>query len=384
MLKAKTILFFVSHDWYFRSHRLALARGCVARGMHVVVVTQPGDDTAFLEAEGFKVCPIVFKRGSMNLFSELGVLRAMRAIIKTEQPDIVHLIALKFSTYGAIIGLFDRQRIYVATIAGMGFLFTTAASVFARLASIMVRTALKAGFSLAGGRRWITVQNRDDKKLVCDLLGSSETVVLIPGSGVDLEHFSPRKREPGGTPVVVCVSRMLKDKGIREMVAAARLLKERGVEVRIQLVGPSDAENPTNITDATLTAWHDEGCIEWLGPRDDIANLLSQAHIAALPSYREGMPKSLLEAAAAGLPIVTTDVPGCRDVIEAGTSGLLVPKADAVALADALQRLITYPNERRAMGAAARARAEALFSQEAIAAQTIAVYERAMEAALPI
>ena len=175
------------------------------------------------------------------------------------------------------------------------------------------------------------------------------------------------------------VSRMLKDKGIREVVLAARELKRRGTKVRVLLVGRPDPANPSSIGEDTLRQWHREGCVEWLGHQNDIAAVWSKAHIAVLPSYREGLPKSLLEAAACGRPIVTTDVPGCTDIVVDGVNGFLVPTESWVELADAIEVLAGSRELRERMGAAGRARVEARFNEDVVVRQTLDLYRRASE-----
>jgi glycosyltransferase involved in cell wall biosynthesis len=205
--------------------------------------------------------------------------------------------------------------------------------------------------------------------------------VLIRGSGVDLARYTPAP-EPEGVPLVVLPARMLRDKGVEEFVAAARMLKQAGVNARFALVGDPDPENPAAISLAQLAAWREEGAVEYWGWRDDMATVFRQAHLVCLPSYREGLPKALIEAAACERALVTCDVPGCREVVSDGDNGLLVPARDSAALARALRRLIEDAGLRRALARRSRERAVAEFSLERVIADTLALY-RALLAAPP-
>jgi glycosyltransferase involved in cell wall biosynthesis len=223
----------------------------------------------------------------------------------------------------------------------------------------------------------VLVQNPDDRDQIARLTGA--TPILIPGSGVDVKRFVPRP-EPPPPVVVLLASRMLQDKGIGELVEAARRLRAEGSDARFALVGKPDPGNPRSLSEAQLRAWHTEGCIEWWGHRADMPEVLAQAHVACLPSYyREGLPKFLLEAAAAGLPLVTTDSTGCREAVEPGHNGLLVPARDPAALASALAALIRDPGLRQRMGARSRELAETRFAADAVHRAVLGVYDRLLE-----
>jgi glycosyltransferase involved in cell wall biosynthesis len=209
-------------------------------------------------------------------------------------------------------------------------------------------------------------------------IGRAVHTEVIKGSGVDLEKFVPAT-EPGGEIIVALVSRMLKDKGIRETVLAARELKRRGSKTQIWLVGTPDSGNPTSISEETLRLWHEEGCIRWLGHQSDVKSVWSKAHIAILPSYREGMPMALLEAAACGRPIVTTDVPGCNELVEDGVSGFLIPLNDWMKLADSIETLANSADLRAQFGAAARNMVEAEYGLQVVVDQTLALYRKGMD-----
>ena len=365
------ILYLVSEDWYFCSHRLPIARAARDAGAEVVVATRVREHAAAIEAEGFRLIPIELDRSGRNPFHDATALASIIGLYRRERPDITHHVALKPALYGSVAAWLTRVPAMVNAFAGMGFVFISE-GLFARALRPIVRTAFRFLLNRAGSH--VIVQNPDDFDLFVKTVGvSRQRVSIIRGSGVDTDQFQP-SAEPEGPPVAVCVTRMLWDKGIGELVAAARLLRQRGTTLTIRLVGPGD-DNPAAIPAATLATWKTEGVVEVAGPSDDIAGDYARAHIAVLPSYREGLPKSLLEAAAAGLPMVATDVPGCREVCQHGKSGLLVPVRTSEPLADALQTLAEDAVLREAYGKAARELAESNFAEPVIVAHTIALYD---------
>jgi len=367
----KKLLFLVTEDWYFCSHRLPPARAAQAAGYDVVVATRVDLRGAEIMAEGFKLVPIRLRRRSRNPFREMAAIAEIAQIYRRERPDIVHHVALKPVLYGSFAALLVRRPAVVNALAGMGFLFTSSsrtAAVLRAAVSRIFRVLLNAGRSV------LILQNPDDEAmLVSGGLVAPSRVRLIRGSGVDIERFAPTP-EPGGTPVVMLPSRLLWDKGVGEFVAAAGVLRARGVVARFVLVGDGDADNPASIPDAQLKAWHDSGLIERWGRCEDMPGALAQAHIVCLPSYREGLPKVLLEAAACARALVATDAPGCREIVRHGENGLLVPLRDAASLADAIERLLGDPALRLRMGQKGRHMVEAEFSEAKVAQETLAVY----------
>ena len=364
------LLFVVTEDWYFCSHRLPLARAAREDGFEVVVATRIDQHAERIRAEGVRVIPLRLRRRRSNVWNEVASVIELVKLYRREKPDIVHHVAMKPVIYGSMAALLARVPTIVNALAGFGYIFTSS-HVRARLLRRPVRAALRCLLGAGHGRT--IVQNPDDRRALRELGVPDARIAVIPGSGVDTAAFQPVP-EPEG-PVVVCmVARMLWDKGVRELAAAARLLKPELPSLRIWLVGPPDPENPASIPEGQLARWVDEGILEWLGQRDDVAALWCRAHIAVLPSYREGLPKSLLEAAASGRPMVAADVPGCREVVLDNETGLLVPARDPVALAGALTRLAGDAALRRRMGTAARQRVVEHFSQERIASETLALY----------
>lgn len=365
------LLFLVTEDWYFCSHRLPPARAAQAAGYDVVVATRVGRQGVEIQAEGFKLVPLNLRRRSRNPFRELAAIAEIVQVYRRERPDIVHHVALKPVLYGSLAALIVRGPAVVNALAGMGFLFTSRS----RLATVLRAVVSRIFRVLLNARGNVLIlQNPDDMAiLVSDGLVEPSRVRLIRGSGVDIKRFRPSP-EAAGASVVMLAARMLWDKGIGEFVAAASTLRARGVTARFVLVGDGDADNPASIPDAQLNAWRESGVVELWGRCDDMPAAFAQAHVVCLPSYREGLPKVLLEAAACSRPIVATDAPGCREIVRHGENGLLVPLRDAMSLADAIELLLGDASLRLKMGQRGRQLVESEFSDVQVALQTLAVY----------
>jgi glycosyltransferase involved in cell wall biosynthesis len=371
------LIYLVTEDWYFRSHRMPMARAARDAGFEVVVATRVNSaaDRQAIEAEGFRVVALDWTRGSRNPLRELMEMAAIARLYRHEKPAIVHHVAMKPVLEGGIAAWIADVPAIVNALTGLGAVFIGSGLV-TRLLRPAIRVILRV--ALDHPRSRLVMQNPDDLDLMLrkDLVSPDRTV-LIPGSGVDIARFAPSP-EPSGPPTAALVARMLWDKGVGELVEAARILKQRGVPIRIRLAGPRDDHNPAAIPLATLEGWVREGIVEWSGEVKDIAALWRDTAIAVLPSYREGLPKSLLEAAASGRPMIATDVPGCREVVRHGVTGLLVPPRDPQALADALATLASDADLRQRYGAAARRLAEERFSDTAIAAAMVELYRDQM------
>jgi glycosyltransferase involved in cell wall biosynthesis len=377
-LAGRKVLILVSEDWYFCSHRLPIGVALKKAGADVVVVTRVRDHAAPIVEAGLRLRETQLDRSGLNPLHDRKTIAELLQIYREERPDLVHHVALKPTLYGAYCAWRTGVPAVVNALGGMGFLFL-ARSLPARAIRGGVRLGMRFLLNRANSRT--ILQNRDDIDLLTQRIGvRPERICLIRGSGVDTERFKPTD-PPAGTAVAVCVSRMLHDKGIGELVGAARLLKEKGVDVKVRLVGSTD-DNPASIDPETLAQWKAEGVVDVAGPSTDIVGEYARAHIAVLPSYREGLPKSLLEAAAAGRPMVATDVPGCRDVCRDGETGLLVPARTVEPLADALETLARDPNLRRKLGANARDLAVDAFAEDIVVRQTLDLY-RAMLSAVP-
>jgi len=371
-LKPK-IIFFITEDWYFWSHRLPIARAARDAGFEVLVITRVDQHKELIENEGLKLVPIGLKRSSRNVIREvLSVVEIIR-IYRREKPDIVHQVAVKPVLYGSWAARVAGVPCVVNALAGLGYVFVAdgwKASTFKRLVVFAYRSAFLAKNAIG------IFQNPEDYKLFADAgIVKSEKAVLIRGSGVDTSRFF-HLPEPAGIPTIVLASRMLWSKGIGEFVDAIKLLRKDGVNCRAVLVGIPDLENPASIPEETLCMWHSEGIVEWREHIEDMPEVFAKSNIVVLPSYREGLPKVLLEAASCGRPIVATDVPGCREVVRHNENGLLVPPHDSKALADALKVLIKDPELRAKMGARGREIVETEFSEEIVVRQTMELYKK--------
>lgn len=366
------LLFLVTEDWYFCSHRLPPARAARDAGFDVVVATRVGRHAAAITAEGFRLVPIGLRRSSRNPLREFWAIAELVRIYRRERPTVVHHVALKPTLYGSIAARLTRVPRIVNALAGLGFVFTSDV-LLARLVRTAVVPAFRLLLNVKGGV--VIVQNPEDQMHIAAGIVAPERLRLIRSSGVDLRRFRTSP-ERCGTPVVLLASRMLWAKGIGEFVEAAELLKAQGMSARFVLVGSSDTENPGAVPVKQLEVWRDSGVIEWWGERDDMPEVLAKASVVCLPStYGEGVPKTLLEAAACGRAIVATDAPGCREIVKHEINGLLIPLRDPVRLATAVSRLLSDRALRLTMGKAGRALAEADFSEGVIAAQTLAVYQ---------
>lgn len=368
------ILYIVSEDWYFCSHRLPLAVAAMQRGHDVAVATRVHEHGATIMAAGLSLIPLKMVRRGKNPLKEISSIWELYQIIRAERPDIVHLVALKPIVYGGIAARLAGVPHVVASIAGLGHVFTSR-QFKAKLLRPVLSTLLRSLLNRPNVQ--VILQNPDDCNLmVAAKIVNRERTVLIRGAGVDVAAFAPTPECPG-SPVVLLASRMLWDKGVKEFVTAADILRRRGTVARFILVGDPDLENPAaSVPEEQLRAWQEAGVVECWGRRSDMPNVLALAHVVCLPSaYGEGVPKVLLEAAACGRPIVTTDSPGCREVVRHGDNGLLIPVRSTVELADALQLLIENPELRQKMGARGREIAVTEFALEKVVAETIALYE---------
>jgi len=366
------LLFLVTEDWYFASHRLQLARAARDAGAEILVMTHLTEFRTALEREGFRVIPWHIKRRSLNPFRELSAVLEVVKVYKRERPSLVHHVALKPTIYGGLAARLCGGTPSVNAIAGMGHVFTSPRWQM-RLLRVGMVTLLR--FALGGRNTKTVLQNEENRALLIDLgvVPLSRTAV-IRGTGVNLDQFAP-KPESIGRPIVLLASRMLWEKGIGDFVEAARLLRPQNMGTRFVLVGKPDPENPGSIPEMQLLAWRDAGLVEWWGHQDDMAKTLAQANVVCLPSsYGEGVPRVLIEAASCGRAIVATDAPGCRDIVRDGQNGILVPLRDPRALARAIETLIQDPALRSNMGTCGRQIAIREFSEETVFAQTLTIY----------
>jgi glycosyltransferase involved in cell wall biosynthesis len=405
------LLFIVSEDWYFASHRLHLAKAAQAAGYSVAVLCHTGEARARIEEAGIPVLPWCLERGSLNPWKEVRALFALFAALRAFKPDVIHAVAFKPSFYAALAAQFAgkprrerdvftwnhipllsfpfrmlfcekpvstfSQHALVYAFGGLGFIFSSNA-VKARVLRPLVLALCRWMFGLPSSR--LILQNPDD----CAVMVKARAVNpghirLIRGAGVDVARFAPHP-EPSGIPLVILPARLLWNKGAGAFVEAARRLRAQGVAARFALVGGADAHNPDCIPQAQCDAWVAEGVIEVWGNREDMPDVLRQAAIICLPSsYGEGLPKSLLEAASCARPIITYDMPGCREVVKDGENGLLVPFRDVERLAQALATLLGDAALRARMGAKGRQMVLDCFSEEQIARETMQVWQEVLK-----
>lgn len=361
------LLYVVSEDQAFVAHRLPMARAAQAAGFDVHVAAGVMNHGAAIAGAGFTVHPVPFRRGSLSPLSSVRTVTTLRKLYRRLRPAIIHHSGLQACVLGGLAarGLHIRQ---VNALTGLGYTFTSqnASGLRAVLVPIL-RSVLTHPDST------LLVQNPDDGDAIAALGVDPARIVTIPGSGVDTDILTPM-HEPAGPITVGFAGRLLADKGIRALVEAHRIMRRSGRDIRLLIAGEPDPANPASVAIDEVNGWTREPGITWLGQIKDIQTLWQDSHIAALPSHREGLPKSLLEAAACGRPIVATDAPGCREITIDGVTGFRVPLEDAASLAAAITRLADDPALREQFGAAARKLVEERFSASIIGAQVAELY----------
>lgn len=373
------LLYLVNIPRFFVSHRLPLALAARDAGYDVHVATA-NDDAQHIHTilkAGLPFHPLPLSQHGTNPGIEAATLRAVNRLYRRLQPDIVHQVTIKAVLYGGIAARWNRVPAVVNAVSGLGSVFTTPG-----FKAALMRTGVKSAYRLALNHpnAYTIFQNPDDRALFVrsGLIAESRTRV-IKGSGVDMAVFQPQP-EPDGMPVVLFAGRLLWQKGVGAFVDAAKALRDAGVRARFVIAGYSEPSSPVAVPPGMLEAWQASGMIEWWGKRDDMPAVFAQSHIVCLPSsYGEGVPKVLIEAAACGRPLVTTDSPGCREIAHHEENGLLVPVGDDAALAAALRRLIENPALRQQMGRRGRQLVEHEFSLAQVCSATLALYAEMLE-----
>lgn len=341
----------------------------------MLLVSPPGPYGEKLRELGFRWEPVPMVRRSLNPIRELSLVQWLRRLIAREQVDLVHGFTIKCAIYGGIAARLNGKPARVNAVAGLGYVFISNSP-----RALVLRPVIRSLFryALGGERTRLILQNPDDAEMFARArLVSPQSVRLIPGSGVDCSRFTPAEQigEPARERFrVVLPGRLLWDKGVAEYVEAARLLRGRGTPIDFLLAGEPDPGNPTSVPERVIRGWVDEGLVQWLGHVQDMPQLFRTADCVVLPSYREGLPKGLIEAAACALPLITTDVPGCREVVTNDVDGLLVPIKNVAALAEAIAKLQADVPLRRRLGTAARAKAVAQFEERSVIERTLGVY----------
>jgi glycosyltransferase involved in cell wall biosynthesis len=368
------IILFANTDWYLYNFRRSLAMSLHRAGHDLLLISPPGPYGDRLRALGLRWEPLPMERRSLNPLRELALLWHLIRLLRRERPNLVHGFTIKCAVYGSLAARLAGVSARVNAVAGMGYVFTSA-HLKARLLRPVVRGLLR--LALGGKDARLILQNADDVELFKRAgLVDPAHIRLIRGSGVDCAQFAGVSKTVAadGRMRVLLAARLLWDKGVGEYVAAARQLRTEGRAIHCLLAGTPDPGNPAAVAESTIRSWVDDGLISWLGHVDDMATLLGSVDVVVLPSYREGLPRTLVEAAACGLPLITTDVAGCREVVSDGIDGLLVPKGDSAALAQAILRLQDSPEFARQLGDAARTKARAQFDEHIVIERTLEVY----------
>ena len=376
-MEKKKLLFVVNVDWFFVSHRLPIAIEAIKQGYEVHIASAITDKLELLEDTGLTVHPLNLSRSSKGVFSVFSEFREIYSVIRDVNPNLVHLISIKPVLLGGIAARLNRIPAVVSAVSGLGFIFIRKGLIskfFRYLVSIMYRLCF------GHKNQCIIFQNLDDQLKLTKLTKISENkTALIHGSGVDLSIFNYSTASVTDKPVVMLASRLLEDKGVREFMQAAKLVKKSFKSVRFVLVGEPDYKYPLSIQHEELEQWKKDGIVEIWGYRSDMNIVLSMANIFVLPSYREGFSKVLSEASAIGRVIITTNVPGCRDVVEDGVTGILIPERNTEILASKISYLIDNPFLCEEMGRAGRKKAEKMFDVKQVISQHMAIYKKLLD-----
>lgn len=367
----RRVLYVVNEDWAFCSHFLERAIAARQSGYMVGVATHCTTYKVRIESHGIEVFPTNMTRRGLNPIRELATIFTLAGIYRKFRPHLIHHVALKSIVLGSIATLSIRNVKIINAPIGMGYIFSSD-DTKAHFLRPFLRFVLQHLLNFRDSQ--VIIENHDDyDHLIEENYVDSNNILLIRGAGVDLSIYK-EEPEPMTGMTITLIARMLKDKGIEEFVGAATILKDRHPSTEFLLVGDVDDGNPASLSVEQLEKWTQKGIVNWVGHQTNIPLILANSNIVCLPSYREGLPKTLIEAAAVGRAIVTTDVPGCREVVEHGINGLLVPPRDTTALANALEILINDMHLRKKMGQEGRKRAVAQFSSDIIIRETLNAY----------
>ena len=369
----KRLLFVISEDWYFVSHRLSLAKAAIKLGYEVALLSHFTNHRKVIEDAGIKIIEWPLNRSSRNPFQELAAIKSIFSSIRQFRPDIIHSVAMKPVIYSSIASLFTGLDNRIFALAGLGFVFTSN-----KRSAKLMRPFLEIAFRLLfkGNKTRLILQNPEDQQALL-LAGviKSKNIRLIRGAGVDIKSFSVNTI-PTDISIISLPARMLWAKGIQDFIDCSQKINKDNTIARFVLVGTPDEQNPDSISKQKLTEWNKNSVIEWWGYQSDMPNVFHQSTIVCLPtSYGEGLPKSLLEAASCGRPIVTYDVPGCREIVIDGYNGILVKPKSVTCLVNAISQLLNDSELCVKMGKNGRKLVEKHFTQEKIAEETIAVWE---------
>lgn len=369
-------VFFANTDWYLYNFRLATALQLKARGDEVVMLSPPGEFGARFAAHGIRWITLPMDRASLNPAREAWTLNALVRVLRAERPDLLHNFTVKCAVYGALAARMADVPAVVNAVAGMGYVFTSDRPK-ARALRPIVRALMRG--TLGSGQTRLILQNPDDANaFVSSRLVPPRMIRVIRSSGVDTRRFRPAETAAADRrPLrVLLAARLVWEKGIREFADAAALLKAQGRQIEFLLAGMPDPGNPRSVGREHVERWQQQGLVRWLGHVDDMPALLLGVDVMALPSYyREGVPRSLLEGAACGLALITTDLPGCREIVARhGIDGLHATPRDPESLATLLASLDDDRDLLRTLGDNARRNAVAQFDERRVIADTLAVY----------
>jgi glycosyltransferase involved in cell wall biosynthesis len=367
------VLFVGNSFEYFVSHRLALAKAAKSEGWSVHVATPPSRRGASLQSHGIRHHLLALDRNGINPLQELRSLLRIRQIYDEVRPDLVHLIGPKSVMYGGLLARWQSIPAMVCLIPGMGYMY-----LLGGVKGRIVRAMGDAGYRLGllHPNKRVIFQNPEDRQLFLDRhLCSASEATLILGSGVDPQNW-PSIKESEGKPIALFASRFLKEKGVEIFADIGRQLLSEGINARFALVGEMDPGNPSSVSEEQITVWEQDGIENW-GFRQDMPKVFASCHLVCLPSYRrEGIPRVLIEAASCGRPIITFDMPGCREIVENGVTGFVVPAKDVSAYKSAVRRLLENANLRQQLGLAGRKRVEDMFSLDQVIRQTLDIYNQ--------
>ena len=370
------LLFVVNDAGFFLSHRLPVSLAAKNEGLDVHIAVPPGDKDTIINDYGLMLHPWPVTRSGRNPFAEITLICKLIRIFRQVKPDVLHLVTIKPVLYGGIAARITRISAVVAAVTGLGFVFS-GSSLKTRVMRFPIAWLYRV--ALKHSKLCVIFQNHNDARMISRMAKlKPDNICMIRGSGVNLEEYEfsplPSFINP---PIVVLAARLLKPKGVPEFVAAAQKLRERGIAARFVLVGSPDGKNPESVSTDFVVACVRDDVVEHWGYRDDMPEVLRQSSLVVLPSYYpEGVPKVLLEAAAVGRAVITTDAPGCRDAIIPGVTGLLVPPRDAAALADAMERLLGDRERLQAMGKAGRDLAEREFDVRGVVEKHLEIYRK--------
>jgi len=368
------LVYAVSEDWYFLSHRLAMAEAAKQADYEIHVLCNDTGKIGLINSMGFSCHLINFSRKSWSPIKLIFEIILFINLLKKIKPDILHLVSIRPIIVGGIASKFYKIPIKICAMTGLGHIFTSK-SIIKRLVRNLFVPLLR--FSVKGNIIQILVQNKDDFELMENLsIANKSDITLIRGSGIDINYYKPLAL-PLEPPIVVgFVSRMLEDKGAGLVIQAAKIIRDETLNIKFLLAGKLDDQNPTSLNYSDIINAHDSGYINWLNEVADVREVWKQSHIAVLPSRREGLPKSLMEAAASRRCLIASDVPGCREIALDGINAILIPPDNVTALVKAIKTLAYDKNLRINYAMESRKLVESDLSSEIVGKLTVSMYQK--------